>query len=141
MKKPSLLILLILLACEAKESEGIIFDNLLIYAPFPGNSVTAGYTNIVNQSNKNIAIISITSPQFRNVEIHETVIQDGIAKMIEIKQLMIPKNDSILLERGGKHLMFFDSRSEIEKGQNIDLEVLFSNNEKITFSVSATSRF
>ncbi len=142
MKKISFLFLLItLLACGERGSKGIIFDNLLIYVPLPGNSVTAGYTNIVNQSNQNIIITSITSPQFSNVEIHETVIKDGIAKMIEIKQLMIPKNDSILLERGGKHLMLFDPILAIKKSQNIELEVLLSSNEKITFSVSATSRF
>ncbi|HJL92853.1 MAG TPA: copper chaperone PCu(A)C [Woeseiaceae bacterium] len=142
MKKISLLFLLIiLLACDAKESKGIIFNNLLIYAPFPGNTVTAGYTNIINQSDKNITITSITSPQFNNVEIHETVIKDGIAKMIEIKQLMIPKNDSIMLERGGKHLMLFEPRLPIKENQNIKLEILLSTNDKITFSVSATSRF
>ena len=141
MKKFYLLFLLILFACGTKESKGIIFDNLLIYAPLSGNSVTVGYTNIINQSNNNITIASIASPQFNNVEIHETVIKDGITRMIEIKRLMIPKNGSIILQRGGKHLMLFDPIQEIKKDQKIDLEVLLSNNDKITISVSATSRF
>ena len=62
-----------LAACE-KNGSSISLNNLEIYAPLPGNTVTSGYTKITNNTDVTISIDSITSPDFETVEIHETII-------------------------------------------------------------------
>ena len=113
-------LLFFLAACENNESS-ISFNNLEIYAPLPGNTVTSGYTKITNNTDVTISIDSISSPDFETVEIHETIIVNGIARMIEIEQLTIPANNEVLLKRGGKHFMFFDPTENINIGENLSL--------------------
>ena len=136
----SISILLFLSACDSQKSS-LTLDDLEIYAPLPGNSVTSGYANIKNNSNEGITIVSINSPNFKLVEIHETIINDGIARMIEIENLFIPRNDAVLLERGGKHFMFFEPTSSISIGQEIKLSIGLSNDSNIDIVVPAKSRF
>ena len=133
-------LLFFLAACE-KNGSSISFNNLEIYAPLPGNTVTSGYTKITNNTDVTISIDSITSPDFETVEIHETIIVNGIARMIEIEQLTIPANNDVVLKRGGKHFMFFDPTKNINIGQNIKLNIKLSNNENLKFEVPAKSRF
>ena len=61
--------------------------------------------------------------------------------MIEIENLFIPKNDAVLLERGGKHFMFFEPTSSISIGQEIKLSIGLSNDSNIDIVVPAKSRF
>lgn len=136
----SMSILLFLFACDSQKS-ALTFDDLEVYAPLPGNSVTSGYAKIKNNGNEGITIESITSPDFKSVEIHETIISDGIARMIEIENLLIPQNDAVLLERGGKHFMFFEPTSSISIGQDIKLSIELSNGSNINIVVPAKSRF
>ena len=136
----SMSILLFLFACDSQKS-ALTFDDLEVYAPLPGNTVTSGYTKITNNTDVTISIDSITSPDFETVEIHETIIVNGIARMIEIEQLTIPANNDIVLKRGGKHFMFFDPKKNINIGQNIKLNIKLSNNENLKFEVPAKSRF
>ena len=133
-------LLFLLAACE-KNGNSISLKNLEIYAPLPGNTVTSGYTKITNNTDVTISIDSITSPDFETVEIHETIIVNGIARMIEIEQLTIPANNDIVLKRGGKHFMFFDPKKNLNIGQNIKLDIKLSNNENLKFEVPAKSRF
>ena len=133
-------LLFFLAACE-KNGSSISFNNLEIYAPLPGNTVTSGYTKITNNTDVTISIDSITSPDFETVEIHETIIVNGIARMIEIEQLTIPANNDVVLKRGGKHFMFFNPTKNINIGQNIKLDIKLSNNENLKFEASAKLRF
>ena len=133
-------LLFFLASCE-KNGSSISLNNLEIYAPLPGSTVTSGYTKIKNTTDVTISIDSITSPDFETVEIHETIIVNGIARMIEIEQLTIPANNEIVLKRGGKHFMFFNPTKNINIGQNIKLDIKLSNNENLKFEASAKSRF
>ncbi len=133
--------LLFFLAACGKNENSISLTNLEIYAPLPGNTVTSGYANITNNTDVTISIDSITSPNFKTVEIHETIIVSGIARMIEIEQLTIPANNDVVLKRGGKHIMFFDPTENIKIGKNIKLNIKLSNNENLKLEVPAKSRF
>tara|TARA_Y100000768_G_scaffold105029_1_gene76958 strand:+ start:149 stop:574 length:426 start_codon:yes stop_codon:yes gene_type:complete len=133
--------LLFFLAACGKNENSISLTNLEIYAPLPGNTVTSGYANITNNTDVTVSIDSITSPNFKTVEIHETIIVSGIARMIEIEQLTIPANNDVVLKRGGKHIMFFDPTENIKIGKNIKLNIKLSNNENLKLEVPAKSRF
>jgi copper(I)-binding protein len=73
--------------------------------------MSAGFLVLTNNTGDDILISSVTSPQFESVEIHETTIEDSIARMREIEELLVPANGSVTLERGGKHLMMMHARN------------------------------
>ena len=123
------------------KSNGITFNDLTVYAPRAGSRVTAGFTNIINKSADAVTITSISSPQFNIVEIHETAIINGVARMVKIEALTIPEHQSIALKPGGKHLMLIDPKKFITEGEEINLIIELSRNETVTLSTSAVSRF
>lgn len=136
-----LILVILLTGCDSLKSNGITFNDLTVYAPRAGSRVTAGFTNIINKSADAVTITSISSPQFNIVEIHETAIINGVARMVKIEALTIPEHQSIALKPGGKHLMLIDPKKFITEGEEINLIIELSRNETVTLSTSAVSRF
>ena len=137
---PFLLVILVC-GCDSLKSNDIIFNDLTVYAPRTGSRVTAGFTNITNKSAEAITITSISSPQFNIVEIHETAIKNGVARMMKIETLIIPEYQSVALKPGGKHLMLIDPKMSSAEGEEINLIIKLSSNEILTLSTPAVSRF
>ena len=136
-----LILVILLTGCDSLKSNGITFNDLTVYAPRAGSRVTAGFTNIINKSADAVTITSISSPQFNIVEIHETAIINGVARMVKIEALTIPEHQSVALKPGGKHLMLIDPKKFITEGEEINLIIELSRNETVTLSTSAVSRF
>ena len=67
--------------------------------------VTAGYLTLSNNTTQAITITRVTSSEFASVEMHESVIEDGIARMIPLGDLTVHAGESVTFEPGGKHLM------------------------------------
>ena len=104
-----LLLAMLLSACGAPEAP-LVISELEITKPMPGMKMSAGFLVITNQTNETARITRVSSPQFEAVEIHETTISDGISRMRELKALEVPGQSSVVLERGGKHLMLMRPR-------------------------------
>ena len=134
-------LILLLMGCDSLKTSDLIFSDLTVYAPRAGNRVTAGFTKITNNSPDTITINSISSPQFNIVEIHETIMNNGIASMIKINTLTILEKQSVSLKPGGKHLMLIDPVKRISEGEEIRLIFELSNNETMTLNTTAVSRF
>lgn len=134
-------LILLLIGCDSLKTSDLIFNDLTVYAPRAGNRVTAGFTNITNNSPDTITINSISSPQFSIVEIHETIMNNGVASMIKINTLTIPKKQSVSLKPGGKHLMLIDPIKSISEGEEISLIIELSSNETMMLKTPAVSRF
>jgi hypothetical protein len=76
--------------------------------------MSAGYFTLTNSATQPINITHVTSPQFEAVEKHESVIEDGMARMYPLGDLMVPAGSSIVFEPGGKHLMLMRPIGEFE---------------------------
>jgi len=99
------LVCLFLVACGGEVMPPLVATDIVITQPMPGRQMSAGYISLTNNTNAAISITQVVSPDFEAVEMHESLLEDGIAKMRRIEKLTIPANSSISLERGGKHLM------------------------------------
>ena len=109
MRLATLLLLSLLVACSAPQPP-LVASDVEVTKPMPGRHMSAGFLVLTNNTGEAIHITRVTSPQFESVEIHETTIEDGISRMREIEKLLVPANDSVTLERGGKHLMLMQAR-------------------------------
>ena len=137
-----LILAIVLTGCDSLKSNGITFNDLTVYAPRAGSRVTAGFTNIINKSADAVIFKEIADKVYANsVEIHETAIINGVARMVKIEALTIPEHQSVALKPGGKHLMLIDPKKFITEGEEINLIIELSRNETVTLSTSAVSRF
>lgn len=94
----------LLSACGAPQPP-LVASDVEITKPMPGRNMSAGYFVLTNNTDTAIRITGVTSPQFGRVEMHQTTLEDGISRMREIDELVVPARGSITFERGGKHLM------------------------------------
>ncbi len=103
--KTLLVLVLILGACNSEKQAPLVATDIVITATMPGGKMSAGYLSLHNNTRDAIRISHVTSPQFDAVEIHESSIDDGIAKMRRVPELLIPAGSTVSLQRGGLHLM------------------------------------
>ena len=117
---------LVLAACGAPQPP-LVASDVEVTQPMPGRHMSAGFLVLTNNTDADIRITRVTSPQFGAVEIHETSIEDGIARMRELDELVVPAGGSVTLERGGKHLMLMQAK---DLGDSVSLQ-LFSEDAPV----------
>ena len=94
-----------LCSCGSSEKPPFVATDIVITEPMPGNSMSAGYVTLSNNTRASIELTHVVSPDFESIEMHESIVENGIAKMRRIDSLSIQAGSTSKLERGGKHLM------------------------------------
>ena len=105
----------------ANAADVLVFENARIRQPPPGMQVTAGYVTIKNVSSSDVEIQGVSSEFFGVIEIHQSSVVDGVAKMNQLETLKVPANDSVSLEPGSFHLMLFSPEAALTIGNLIKL--------------------
>ena len=95
---------LLVLACST-EQPPLLAGNLKIARPVPGLSMGAGYLTLENNSEQRISITRVHSPEFVSVEMHESVLEDGVSRMYKLQEVVILPGQAVSFEPGAKHLM------------------------------------
>lgn len=104
----------------------IISDSWISEAP-PVVSVLAAYAKIENISGETQTLISVSSPDFSNVELHLSKVIDGIAKMEKQDSLIIPTGTTIELSPGAYHLMLFNPKTPLKAKDTATITFTFAN--------------
>ena len=128
-------------ACDAETGPPLEISDVTIFAPIPGTSTSAAYMKMRNNTDTSIVINSIISPQFNSVELHETQIVDGVARMHMIDAIMIPARSMIVLADGGMHLMLEQPTQPIAEGQSTTLQIEYDNDGLVIVGTTFQSRF
>ena len=98
----------------------------------PTARVMAGYLTIINGSDKPVPVTSISSPDFETAEIHRTVVEEGVARMLPVSQLEIPANSQLKLEPGGLHMMFSGPQRPMLEGATVTLTIHYNHGSNVT---------
>ena len=117
--------------CGGNEGPPVVVNDVVVTAPDAGMPMAAGYLRIANRSGNDIRITRVSSPEYGSVEMHETVAEDGIARMRAIPVLEIANGETVVFERGGKHLMLMQP---MDQPRNITLN--FYSGDVLLLSVS-----
>lgn len=97
----------------------------------PSTVPSAGYFIIHNDSNEDLELIAGATPSYAHVMLHETIEEDGMAKMVMADEMVIPAKSTIEFKPGGLHAMFEQPTHNIELGQTMEMELLFANQQKV----------
>jgi len=117
---PRFLLLLSLLlptsACAGLE----IVDAWIKNLP-PGVPLRAGYMTIRNTGQVTVRILALRSAAFASIEIHRSLVQDGMVRMDPVESLSIAAGASLQLAPGGYHLMMMQPVAATRPGQAIEV--------------------
>ena len=97
-----------------------------------------GYTTITNQGSTADALVGVTA-DFPRVMIHQTVEEDGIAKMKHVDRIEIPAGETVKLLPGGFHVMFMGLEEPLKDGETIPATLIFeqAGEVEVVFNVEA----
>ena len=93
----------------------------------PSVPVRAGYMTIHNPQTKTVSIVSLRSDAFASVEIHQTIEQDGMMRMEQVRSLNIESNSSVQLAPGGLHLMMMNPSEPTQPGDLLEIVIVLDD--------------
>lgn len=116
-----------LLAPLAIAQPPVTVEDAWIRAAPPGTEVMAGYLTLVNGTGNTAVLVSVSSPQFRVVELHRTTMDGEVARMVALDRVEVAARGRVALEPGGTHLMLIDPEYELQEGDRADLVLRFAD--------------
>ncbi|HET6602932.1 MAG TPA: copper chaperone PCu(A)C [Xanthomonadaceae bacterium] len=109
--------LLLVLALGGACAGAVEFSEGWVRAGPPGASTYAGYGTIHNDGKRPLRIRACASSSFAGAEIHRTDMEQGVARMRAVDELVVAPGESVALEPEGTHLMLTEPTGPVEPGQ------------------------
>ena len=119
--------------------QAIIEDAWIAEAP-PIAKIRAGYLKLYNKGKHPIEIKSFSSPDFKDIELHQSVIVNGMVSMEEIEHLVIKSGQSIEFKPGGYHLMLFNPVHKLSAGDKVKIQIQLKDNMTTDFTAVVRKR-
>ncbi len=114
--------------------------NAWIRQAHPDAAVNAGYMTLINVGSEDLTLVELESPAFDKVELREMAMVDGLMKMRELTEVVVPAGGQARFEPGGRHLMLKAPERHLVEGQTVDLTLTFRSGRKQTISVRVADR-
>lgn len=89
----------------------------------PGAPMGAVYMEFKNHSLEAISIDQISTDIAELSEVHQSIEIDGVMRMREVAPFIVPKNRTVALQPGGKHLMLIRLKQPLQTGSSFELSV------------------
>lgn len=100
--------------------------------PPPGAPVVGGFMLLHNGSDEDRSLVGARGDNFGKIELHQTVREDGMARMIPQDSIPIPAGSTTALEHGGYHLMLMQPEKTLVAGDRVALELRFDDGSKVS---------
>ena len=127
----SLLILLLLpLSACARDCAPQVRDGWIRLLP-GGMPMQAGFGRIDNRCPMPATIVSVQSPAYASVELHESKMVDGISRMREVPELRIAPDGAVVLQPGSLHLMLMQPKATLKPGSRVAIEFELKDGRKL----------
>ncbi|SOB76349.1 hypothetical protein SAMN04488490_2034 [Marinobacter sp. LV10R510-11A] len=106
----------------------------------PGTPMGVGYLVIRNHGDRDITLISASTPRADRVSIHETLMKDGVMRMQPLKSgLKISAGEAVELKPYSYHLMLEKLTEPLKEGESIPLTLEFEDAGAIDVELSVQS--
>jgi len=124
----------------AEKNLKINITDLWISEAPPTVSVLVAYVTLINNSEIPISLVSISCPLFSSIEIHRSIIKNGIASMERHATLEILSKSTIKLSPGDYHLMLFNPKMPLKIGDAPVFMFGFSDGTQIRVKANIRKR-
>ncbi len=104
--------------------------------PAAQGGVGAGYLTVTNTGAVADTLLSVTTPAAAKVEVHQSMVMNGMAMMHAMESVDVPARGKALLAPGGYHLMLIGLKSGSKVGDAIPLTLTFAKAGKVTTSLA-----
>jgi hypothetical protein len=96
---------------------------------------TGVFFALENQSAVDDMLISADSSTADAVEIHQTMMEDGVMKMVPQEHVLVSAGEHVVFKPGDLHVMLIGLKQTIEIGDEFEVTLVFENAGNITILV------
>ncbi|MGB5920113.1 copper chaperone PCu(A)C [Arcobacter sp.] len=132
-------LLLTLLSVSILFASNIEVKDAYVRATPPGLPNSAAFMSVENKTDKNIALVKVTSDVSKVVELHTHSMKDGVMKMYQVPKIDIPANGKTTLKPGGFHVMLIGLHKPLKEKEEVTITLEFSNGENKTITIPVKS--
>jgi copper(I)-binding protein len=118
----------------ASAGESLQAENAWVpWAP-PGLKVHVAYMTIVNRGATDQMIVSAESTDYERIELHRSVIKDGVSTMEAVGEVKVPANGRVEFAPTGLHLMLIGPRRPQTLDGHVQIVLRLSSGEEVDVS-------
>ena len=118
----------------------LVIESAWIRPAPPNVTSLAAYFEIINTSDNDITIVDSSSPAFDATMIHNTVIENGVARMEHMDGLTIPAKGSVLLAPLSTHMMLMRPETPLRAGDTVSITLVDEDDNEYDYQVSVRTQ-
>ncbi|WP_022962612.1 copper chaperone PCu(A)C [Halopseudomonas pelagia] len=96
----------------------------------------AAYMIIENRGERADTLTDVRTPVAGHAEIHEHIHQDGLMKMQQVENLILPAGESVSFKPGGYHIMLFNLKQPLTAGERFPLTLYFQQAGQVDVEIA-----
>jgi periplasmic copper chaperone A len=105
----------------------------------PSATTGVGYLSIHNSGTDADRLVSIETAAAQKVEVHESTVENGVAKMRPVGPLEIPAGGDVTLKPGGLHLMMVGLKEGLAEGERVPATLVFEKAGRVDIEFEVDS--
>ena len=126
------------LSCSECYSDDVAVMNAWARIPKSPNKNTAVYFTIINNTGKDISLVSVNAEEVTDhAVIHESYVDEsGIGRMNHVNKILLPNGTEIAFAPQQTHIMLLNLKKTLSAGDRFNLHLNFDNGLSIKVEVS-----
>lgn len=111
----------------------IAIADMMVHDPYaraasPVAQSGAAFMEIMNIGDTDDRLIAAASDVAERVELHTHIMDGDVMRMVHVEDgFAVPAGESIVLERGGMHVMFLGLTRSLEQGDEVEVTLSFED--------------
>jgi len=115
--------LVLLSAAHALAAGKLTVEQPWIRTAPPTALMLAGYATLRNDGDATLTVSGADSADFSDVQLHQTVLEDGIERMRPTGKFEIAPGKSVVFAPGGKHFMLVRPKRALAAGATVKIHI------------------
>lgn len=129
--------LLMLGTALSAQAMGVMVNDPWVRAAPPNAPALAAFMQLENHGNADVALVEVkTTLALSRVELHRTMVADGMMKMIQQKNMPIAAHSNLVLKPGSWHVMLIGPEKVPAEGDSVELTLIFDNGTEQTVTAN-----
>ncbi|WP_457626903.1 copper chaperone PCu(A)C [Persephonella sp.] len=132
MKRITLFLLMVLVVGVYAYTQPVIrIVDPWVRAVPPNMKNSALFMTIVNDGDEDDELIGVETDIARMAQIHKTVNENGVMKMVHVDKIEIHGHTKVELKPGGYHIMLMGLKRPLKEGGMLKFTLIFKNSGRI----------
>ncbi|MGE0080405.1 MAG: copper chaperone PCu(A)C [Thiohalomonadaceae bacterium] len=115
-----------LFAGAASAADFMVKDPWIREAP-PNAMALGAFATLHNGSDKARTLVAARSAVADKVELHKTIVEDNVAKMVQQEKIEIAAGSEVKMQPGGLHIMLIGPRQALKAGDKVEVVLEFDD--------------